>query len=461
MSRNRDISHDFADLVVNTRYESLPLEAIEAAKKSIFDTLGVAIAASGTEPAVRRLVEMVEESGGRPEASILGYGEKKVPAMLAAFANGAMAHSLDFDDQTPWGAHSDSSIVPSTLAVAQRKGGVSGKDLIAAVAVGQDIFARFRQFIGWRQDWNFTSAVGVFSAAAAASYVLNLNHKQVAHAFGIASMQACGTMELIFGVGSDLRGMYAGFTSKGAVIAATLAQKGITGIEDVFEGKAGIFNTYFGGRYDRDKMLQDLGSQYMGGTTLYKAWPAVGNSHTYIHATLELMKEQRLKAVDVEEIRVYVGDFTQEMCKPLQSRRAPATLVDAKFSLPFLVGIAATKGKLGVAQLSPDGLKDPEVLAMAQRVVAIDDPSQDWKMKLPDGRIEVTTRDGRTFERLGSAVPGSAEAPMTWEQLIAKFRDCVSVAAFPLQEKRIEKAIAMARDLDSSEDATDLLRILC
>jgi 2-methylcitrate dehydratase PrpD len=460
MSQNPDISHDFANFVTNSRYESLSPDAIEGAKKSIFDTLGVTMAASGMEPAVRSLVETVKESGGTQEASILGFGGK-VPAMMAAFANGAMSHSLDFDDQTPWGAHPDSSVVPSTLALAERKGGITGKQLITAVAVGQDMFARFRQFIGWRQDWNFTSAVGVFSAAAAASHVLGLNRQQTAHAFGIASMQACGTMELIFGIGSDLRGMYAGFTSKGAVLAALLAQKGITGIGGVFEGKTGIFNTYFGGRYDREKMLQDLGTNFMGGTTLYKAWPAVGNSHTYIHATLELMKEARLSANDIEEIRVYVGDFTQEMCTPLEIRRAPSTLVDAKFSLPFLVGIAAAKGRMGVSQLSPEGLRDPEVLAMAKRVVPVDDPTQDWKMKLPDGRIEITTRDGRKFERLGDYVPGSAEAPMTWDQLTDKFKDCASVAAVPPAVENVEKAIEFARNLETADDATDIVRLLC
>ena len=136
--------------------------------------------------------------------------------------------------------------------------------------------------------------VGAFSATASAAHILGLSARQTAHAFGIASQQSCGTMEVIFATGSDLRGMYAGFTAKGVVIAALLAQKGITGIDTLFEGKAGIFNVYFGGKYDREKMLDGLGEQFLGSTTLYKAWPAVGNSHTYIHAVIELMKESRL-----------------------------------------------------------------------------------------------------------------------------------------------------------------------
>jgi 2-methylcitrate dehydratase PrpD len=267
-------------------------------------------------------------------------------------------------------------------------------------------------------------------------------------------------MEVIFATGSDLRGMYAGFTAKGAVIAALLAQKGITGISTLFEGKAGIFNVYFGGKYDREKMLDGLGERFLGGTTLYKAWPAVGNSHTYIHATIELMKEKGLGANDIETIRTFVGDFTYTMCTPLEVRRAPGTLVDAKMSLPFIVGIAASKGKMGIADFSETALKDPEVLAMAAKVVPVQDPNQNWTYKLPDGRIEIVTRDGRVFERLGDKVPGSQEAPLTWEQISEKFVSCASVAQIPPSEASIRTAQELVRQLENVGDATEVLRAL-
>lgn len=95
---------------------------MEAAKKSILDTLGVILAAGGTEPAVQGVVDLVRESGGRPEASVLAFGGK-APAIMAAFANGAMAHCLDYDDQTPWGQHASSSVIPAAFAVAERKVG--------------------------------------------------------------------------------------------------------------------------------------------------------------------------------------------------------------------------------------------------------------------------------------------------------------------------------------------------
>src|SRR5690349_3787965 len=116
MSAPIDLCHAIADHVVGARYDKLPPDAVEAAKKTILDTLGVILAAGGMEPAVRGVVEFAKESGGKPECSVLGFGGR-IPAVMAAFVNGAMAHCLDYDDQTPWGQHSASSLVPAVLAV--------------------------------------------------------------------------------------------------------------------------------------------------------------------------------------------------------------------------------------------------------------------------------------------------------------------------------------------------------
>ncbi|HEY0566901.1 MAG TPA: MmgE/PrpD family protein, partial [Xanthobacteraceae bacterium] len=233
MSTPTDVSHDFANLVATARYADLSADAVEATKKSILDTLGVILAAGGVEPRVRAVIDFVRESGGRPESSVLGF-PGRVPAIQAAFANGVMAHCLDFDDRTPWGAHSGSSAVPAALALAERNGGISGLQMITAIALAQDMFMRLRYNVGWRQDWNLSQVLGVFSATAAAAHVLGFSREQAANALGIASLQSCGTMEAMYAAGSDLRGMYAGFTAKGAVTAVLLAEKGVTGISSLF-----------------------------------------------------------------------------------------------------------------------------------------------------------------------------------------------------------------------------------
>ncbi|MFP3554855.1 MmgE/PrpD family protein [Paraburkholderia sp. SIMBA_049] len=459
MSNSHDLGHDLASYSVDARYESIPSDAVEAAKKSLLDLIGVTLAASGVEPVARSVIEVVRENGGRAESSVLGFADR-VPAAWAAFANGAMSHCLDFDDLTPWGAHASSSIIPAALAISERQGGISGREMITAIAIGQDIFARMRCHVDWRKDWNISTVMGVFAATAAAGRLLGLPQTQMASALSLASMQAAGTMDVVYGIGGDLRCIYAGFSAKAAVVAAMLAQKGIVGTKSTFEGDNGFFKTFFDNRYDRESMLKDLGSDFTGGSTLYKPWPAVGPSHSHIYATIQLVTANDLRAEDIKEIRVHVGDYHEIMCSPLHSRRAPATLVDAKFSLPFLVAVAAVRRDVTISDFTGDALQSPQVLAVAEKVVPVANPAFDWKMELPLGQVEIIAHDGRQFSQIGTEVPGSPAAPMSWNDIERKFANCASVAATPLSATQIEEAQQMVRQLESLDDVTHLFGCL-
>jgi len=454
-----DLGRRLAESAAGVRFEDLPAPAVDAAKKTILDTLGVILAASGTEPAARPVIDLVRENGGRPESSVVGFGFR-APATSAAFANGALAHCLNFDDQTPWGQHSATSLIPAVLAVAERQGGVRGRDLIAAVAAGQDIFTRLRRHVGWLQDWNLATVLGVFSATAAAGRLLHLSPTQMSNALSIASLQSSGFGEVVTGLGSQLGGIYAAFPARGAVTAALLAEKGTVGVETLFEGRVGFLATYFAGRYDREAILAGLGRDFQGATTLYKPWPAIGTAHSHIHATIRAVVENDLDVEEIEELRVHAGDCHEILCTPPEARRAPANLLDARFSLPFLVAVAAVRRGLRVSDLTGSALSDPRVLALARKVVTVRDPALDWKSELPNGRVVIRMRDGRRFDRTGTDVPGSARAPMTWDDLARKFADCAAAAAVPVPEGNVRAAVGMGRRLESVDDAVDLVRLL-
>lgn len=459
MTEPRDLVHHFAAHVAGLTWDSLPEAARDAARKSILDTIGVCLAASGMEPAVRGLIEIAREGGGREEASFLAFGGKG-PALMAAMANGGLAHCLDYDDQTPWGQHCASSIVPAVLALAERRGGVSGKEMILAVAAGQDIFARLRRNVGWLKDWNLSTVLAVFAAAAASARVLGLDARGTADAMGIASMQSSGIMEMVAGRGSDLRGMYAGFSAKGAALAALMAERGISGIENLFEGKYGIFASYFGGRHDREAMLKGLGTDFQGAGTLYKRWPCVGTAHSHMKAAIDIVAGNDLAPGDIAEIRLHVGDYHQLMCEPIAERVAPATLADAKFSLPFLTSVAIVRRGMSVGDFTEAGLRDPEILSVGRMMRLVADPALNWTLDLPPGRVEIRAQDGRSWTVEGQNVPGNAEAPMTWEDLGAKFRECAAAAVRPMSAEQADRVLALARGLDKLDDATDLVKAL-
>jgi 2-methylcitrate dehydratase PrpD len=459
LSDGADVGTRFAELAAKVDFEHLPREAVHAAKKTILDSLGVMLAASGTEPSVRPVVDLVRENAGREEASVLGFGFK-APATSAAFANGAMSHSLNYDDYLPWGQHCSLSLVPTVLALTEYRHGVSGKDLIAAVAVGQDIFTRLRCNVDWKKDWNVSTVLGVFAATAAAGRVLGLNAQQINQAFAIASGEASGVMDVVSGAGSELGAIYGAFPARGATTAALLAAKGVLGVDTVFEAKTGIFHTYFNGGYDRAAMLADLGVDYQGSVTLYKPWPAIGTAHSHIHATIGLVTEHELDVADIAELQVFVGDAHEILCVPPEIRRAPGTLLEARFGLPFLVALAAARRSLSASALTVEALNDQQVLDLARKVVAVRDPDLDWKFELPNGRVEIVMRDGRTYSRIGENVPGSADSPMTWDELGEKFQECAAAAAIPVSAEVARRAQNFVANLELMDDAADLLELL-
>lgn len=458
MTTTTDLSRVFAEFAAGASYEQLSASAVEAAKQSILDTYGVILAASGMEPAARLAVDFAKESGGTPESTVFAFGGR-LPAFMAAFANGAMAHALDFDDQTPWGQHSASSLIPAVLAVGERQGHVSGKEMITAVAVGQDLFNRLRRHIEWKKDWFFTTAIGVFCATAAVGRLLQLSSDEIANALGIASLQSAGTCEMLGATEGDLRAIYAGFPAKGAVMAALLAEKGLRGISTLFEGNNGILQLCFGGRCARESIVERLGKEFTGDRTLYKRWPAVGTAHSHLHATIGLVKEHSLRAADIDEIKIFVGDFHQLMSHPLEARRAPATLADAKFSLPYLVAVGATNGELKLADFTMTALRSPEVLATARKVNPVPDSAADWRFDLPPGRVEIVMRDGRKFERVGVGIPGSVENPLSWQDLFEKFEECASVSVSPLSAGSAHQIQQFVKNLEDADNACDFLRL--
>jgi 2-methylcitrate dehydratase PrpD len=450
------LSHDLAAAAASTQLELLSAAAIEAAKMSILDTVAVSLAASGLEPSVRTVIDMVQSEGGRAEATAWGL-QWQGPATGAAFVNGALAHALDFDDQTRWGQHAGSSVVPAALALAERRGGVRGADLVAGVAAGQDLFARLRRHVGWRKDWNLSSALGVYAGAAAAARTIGLPAAGVHAALGIASQQSSGVMEVVAGTGSDLRALYAGFSARGATTAALLAERGLGGVDRIFEGPLGVFHTYFNGVYDREAILADLGRHHEGVDTLYKIWPSVGTSHSHVHATIELVVRHDLQLDDIETIRVFVGDYHELMCTPLATRREPETLVDAKFSLPFLVGLAAARRTVDVTDFSETGLRDPRVRAAAAKVVPVVDHDLDWTSELPPGRVEIVTTDGRILAQGGAGYPGGPDQPTTWDQLGHKLHDCARVAAHPPSREGVDSFLDAVRRLEELPDVSGLV----
>jgi 2-methylcitrate dehydratase PrpD len=451
-----DLGATLARHVVTTGFDALPAEAVQAAKYSTLDTLGVILGASGLMEAMPGIVGLARDWGGKPESTLIGWGGK-VPSVSAAFVNGAMGHGLDFDDHLPEGHHPSVSVVPALCAVAERKGGVTGEEFITALALGQDIFARLRKNVTWKQDWFMTPVLGVFAATAACGKLLGLSEEQLLNAFGIATCQSATTFQIGYGTGGDLRGTYAAFSAKGGVLSALLAETGLKGTSTPFEGKAGFLPVYFG-EWDREAMVANLGKDFQGSTILYKLWPSCGVTHAYIDTSLRLMGGPG-HSDEIRRLELYGGDFAKQLSEPADFRRHPPTAPDAKFSIPYTVALALTRGTVGLGDFSDERRSDPEIAAVAEKIEFVDDPQYNWGKALPDGAVRVHLENGETLfsEARHHDTPGAVGRPLDWPQIVSKFKDCAAYAVRPLAG---EPADLLVRDVEKLETVPDVSAVI-
>jgi len=257
----------FAKNFIRITYKDLPQDIIEVTKKEVLDFLGVALAGYAS-PGVKELADLVAEWGGKEESTVIYY-KRKVPAPMAAWANATMGHGLDFDDVHDLAVlHPGVAVIPACMAIAERKGKVSGKDFITTVAVGVDMICRLT-LATWpgydpaipetrnlafqaervKHGWHFTTIMGYLASAGAVGKLLGLDEERMINAFGIAFHQCSGSHQGRDD-GAHTKKLGPGFSVRAGVAAALMAQRGITGPKNVLEGHFGLYKMYFQGGYD-------------------------------------------------------------------------------------------------------------------------------------------------------------------------------------------------------------------
>jgi 2-methylcitrate dehydratase PrpD len=455
--------------VATLRYEQLPRELVELIKQCILDTLGVAIAASTLAPEARIVTEYIRELAGKEVATVWGFGGK-APAPWAVFVNGSLGHMVDYDDVGA-GGHVSIVTVPVAFAVAEQLQGVSGRDLITAVAVGTDLHTRLNQGIripDWTmsEGWFPTQLFGFLSGAATAAKLQGLSENQIEHAFGIAFDQMSGSRQMAVGIATHLRSMQAGFSGQGAVLAAELARRGIVGSREILEGRYGLFKTYVRTEPDWDGIVGDLGSRFpLLGLHGFKVWPACGYTRPINTAIIQLRNEFDLNPRDVESITIIGGTGgTRLLCEPLELKRRPTLSIDGKYSIPFTSAVMMLRGNVKLRDYTEEGLRDSEVLALADRVSYRDDCGDVLPMgghsALSRPTVEIRMKNGRTYTRRPEGVPGDPSHPVNPGVLEAKFRDCVSFSARCIPGENVNRALELIRNLEDVADATEIVRLL-
>ena len=451
-------SEQLAQVVCRISLSDLPFAAIRAAKWSLLDALGVMLAASRLGEGCDAFVALARGAGGTGPCALIGRSEK-VSAPLAALANGALSHALDFEDTHDDAAiHPNAAVVPAALTVAQQKTGVSGSQLLSAVALGADVTCR----LGLALDTNIEQSgwfpppiLSVHGAAAAAGHLLNLTPRQMCHAWSLALCQTTCSNEFKRSPDSVLRAIRDGFAAQAGMQAAWLAKYGVTGFERPFEGESGLFALYALGHYSAARLLRELGVLFEGAHVSYKPWPSCRGTHAFIEAALQY-RDAGIRPEQIAEISMLGSSLQQMLGEPLPSKRAPRTAIDAKFSAPFCAALAFTRGRVALEDFLPGALENPAILALASRAKLTVDPAL-GPHQVVSGTTRLRLHSGEWQERRVAEPLGSPSNPMSESQLIQKFRDCAALAYQRLRPAAESRLIDMILNLERLENLDQTL----
>lgn len=410
-------------LLLRRRRDGVPPDVGAKVRLHIADSIGIALAAARGASFGECVLRAHAEGGTSGRCTVLGRGQVLPPA-AAAFVNASLAHILDYDDiHDAARLHPTTVSLPAALAAAELSD-AGGDALCDAVAIGNELTCRLGLMwspagTGPGSDWFLTQLFGYFGACLAAGIVLGLSEDETVSALGLAYMQAAGGKEAGFGVHSNARAIYPAFAAAGGLQAALLARHGIIGPATALDGAAGLFRIYLGTEPEPqaiEALLDEHAWQFRD--TQLKPWPSCRLSHPYVAAALAI--RDRMAEAPVERIVVHVNASAAKLCRPLEARRRPSTLQDAKYSLPFMTAFALARGAVSLENLTEDALQDPVVLELAARIEIAE--------TLPDGPgsppavIELRSA-GRTLRS-----PEPLRFEVSEAQARVKFLACLSYA---------------------------------
>ncbi|MCD9198596.1 MmgE/PrpD family protein [Aeromicrobium wangtongii] len=432
----RTLSQQLAAFAVDAATHGVPAEVVTSVGQRTLDVLGLCVAAHRL-PTSAAAIGHVLDQGGHEQATIIGE-PTRVTAAQAAFANGVLAHSLDYDDtHLPSVLHPSASVVPAALAAAEHAG-ASGELTVRAIAVGLEVAVRLGMAgydselgnsVFFEHGQHATSITGAMGSAVAAAVVYGLDEQGITDVLGLTASMASGVIEANR-TGGTVKRLHCGLAAQAGVTAAQLVRRGFTGPPTVLEGRFGFFQAWLHGQFFPEAVTDGLGTEWSVPGIFFKPYPANHFTHTTVDAGRAL-RERGLTPEQVAEVVVGVaGSTVRTIGEPIEVKRAPETGYQAQFSGPyaFAAGLFGGGGLgTGLDDYSDELAQDPARRALMAKVsvVAHEVCDEIYPFQFP-AVVTVTTTSGEVLVEEVLANRGGPARPLTDDELATKFRDNVA-----------------------------------
>ena len=419
-------------------------KAADRVRTILLDSIGCALAASIDEKA-RPIFRALAQLGGTSDCSIIG-SDMRSSLPVASFSNSALIRLLDLNDTYtgPRQLGHPSDNIGVALAAAEMKNR-SGRDLVRAIRLAYEMYGRLLDMGDPESSWDHVTVSGLVTAGTA-GWLLELSADQLANALALAAVHCATLGEVRVGKISGAKSIANAVVVQTASMLTLLAAEGMTGPEQALEGRRGYaklllegidFGDFF--KADGDDRLLSVG---------LKQYPCFALAQGPISAAIE-MRGRLPQLADLERIKIVLADTGPARLRLADEHgRAPTSSEAADHSIYFLVAVALLDGRFGTDQLYAERWKDRDVNDLMSRMDALIDPTLTPKMALPCRLEAVFTGGGHCIvER--PCTPGFASNPLSWDEVVAKFRTCASSAIGDMAQRDVVACVNGIEQLSS------------
>lgn len=449
-NRRSIVADAITEFSTGVSFNDLPAEAINAAKRSILDTLAVIIAGTRSR-AGKGVISAFAARETQGAATVMGTPFRAHPS-IAALVNGTLAHALDFDDVwadddgvVAWRGHPSVCVLPAVLAAGEAEG-CDGAIALLAYIIGVEVEGKLGTAFGphlGRIGFHPTAILGTLGTAAAVAKVLGLDKERSDIMLGIAATEASG---LVRNFGTDTKPLHAGLAAQSGLQATYLARTGFTANP---EAVADYLRLHQGpDEAATAAVLESLGKVYdiIAPGLSIKKYPCCRLTHLPLDATFMLLERERIPAADVESFTIRI----QPNADDALIYREPSTALEGKFSMEYALSAAILDGRVAVSSFTDEKVCRPQARAMMARV------RTEYKAEV-GAEVVARMRGGGEFRALATVVRGDPANPISREELLQKCHGCLEDI---VPAARIEKIVDAVDRLEQLSDVRELTGLL-
>ncbi len=441
-------------------YNDLSDDIIDRTRYLLLDYIGVAARGSLSDSSIPML-RLVQDLDKTAEGAVVIGANIRVSPPLAALANGTAAHSLQLDDVVNEASlHPAVGLLPGAMAAA-KLAGCTGKEFLAAIVIGYEVTIKLGIALDpaahYARGFHPTGTCGTMGAAVTAAKILGLNQRAMTNALGIAGSMAAGSMEFLSD-GSFTKRLHPGWAAHSGMMAALLAGNDFTGPGTIVEGKFGFLHSYSSAP-NADKRLTTWGRPYEIMRTSIKPHSCCRYKQGPIDGILQILQENKLNTAEIDKVTLGIlkAGFAL-VAEPEELKRNPMSIVDAQFSMPFGAAVAMLYGKATLDEYTLENVKSSRAKELMDRIFCVEDPEleKEYPRKWPASVI-IETIDGKQYSTRIDYPKGDPENPLSWDELIDKFKSLISQVFFSEKQNEI---ITRVKSLEKENDLIDFSKVL-